>query len=915
MSVDQDARAGRHADSAILPGRERECAAVDQLLSDAVDGSGRLAMISGGAGVGRTALLAAAAHRARLRGFTVLTARGSAAERDLRFGVADRLLDVAAAVEPSRGELAGDASLAELHARHRALATAADDNPTLIVVDDLQWVDRQSLRWLSTLPQRVERARVAVLVGVCDGEPCADPAAMEELLAGCSVEVVPAPLDDAAAADLLERVLGWSPDLAFLTACMAATGGKPALLTAVAEASRTQGATAPPFENLVLSGLASCLHVRLRRISPQALAVVRAVAVLGVDATLDRVAVLAQIDAVTTAEVTTRLCRARLLCVAGNTVTFAYPLLRHVIVQQAPLATQRDLHANAARLLHEVGAPNDSIAGHLVAAPALGEQWPSDVLRAAARSALGAGAPAEAVAYLRRALGEPLPDTSRSELLAELGLAETYVDVVPATRHLTEAVERMLPQQNSEAALHLARLLAAAGDHRTAVRVVTSRTQRTTTDLLCLVELHLCAEATAPRGAELLSRLPAPRDTDDRGRWLSLLAMRASWAGRSAGEAGQLAERALMHLRPTPETLSSIVRSVLVLAHAGRVLEAHERCDELVALTRRWQHRPGLAAARSARTVVGRLLGRLPAAAQDGREALDLLAACGAPKAAGETVEHLARLVEVLVDLGANDEANELIERSELDDAVPNTWSGMALLHARGRLRSASGQHAHAARDLLAVGARSRAWEAVNPAVVPWHSSLALALDGLGESSQACRHAEVAVGRARRWGAPGPLGVALRTHAAVAGGRAGLAMLEESAAVLERAESTLDRASSLLQYGKALNDQGQPVAARQALRAAIELAERSGHTELSCSARLALSACGGRQSKPRQSGIASLTAAELRTATLAAAGRKNREIAATLFVRRRTVEIHLTNVYRKLGIDGRSGLPVALNAR
>jgi DNA-binding CsgD family transcriptional regulator len=63
------------------------------------------------------------------------------------------------------------------------------------------------------------------------------------------------------------------------------------------------------------------------------------------------------------------------------------------------------------------------------------------------------------------------------------------------------------------------------------------------------------------------------------------------------------------------------------------------------------------------------------------------------------------------------------------------------------------------------------------------------------------------------------------------------------------------------------------------------------------------------------SGPEALTASELRIARLAAQGATNREIAQTLFLSRRTIEVHLTNTYRKLNIDSRQNLRSALAER
>ncbi|HEY3481898.1 MAG TPA: helix-turn-helix transcriptional regulator, partial [Streptomyces sp.] len=367
----------------------------------------------------------------------------------------------------------------------------------------------------------------------------------------------------------------------------------------------------------------------------------------------------------------------------------------------------------------------------------------------------------------------------------------------------------------------------------------------------------------------------------------------------------------------TPATMTPVLRAVLVLGQAGRTEDAVERCDALVKQAARWDHRPALAAARSLRAVLAHGLGRLPAATEDARAALDLLTACGAPPGAGTSVEFLARLVEILVDAGEYAEATALIASAEPAAGIPGTWAGTALLLARGRLRAATGQPAEGVRDLLTAGGRLPSWNVANPAVSGWRADAAAALLQLGEAAEARRQAAEAVELARQWGTPGPLGVALRALGTALGGPEGLAALEKSVSVLERSAAGLELARSLTEYGVALGRAKRPVPARQALRAALELAQDRGCEEPARRARIELSASGGRPPKsvPAAEGVAALTAAELRTAMLAAEGRTNRELAEHLLVGLRTVEVHLTNAYRKLGIDGREQLPAVLQGR
>lgn len=895
-----------------LFGRDREIAEIEAMLAGAAEHAGRVVVVNAGAGTGKTAVLEAAVHRARRSGFTVLTARGSAPERALPYGLVSRLF---APVVPEIAELpfagpADEPSLAELCAVHRALSQLASQAPVLVAVDDLQWLDRQSLRWLSTLPQRVDQARIAVLLTICPGEPCADPDVLDELLAVSAVELRPAELSVPATSALIERTLAATPDRSFVAAVMREAGGNPLYVTELASVLRDQAVTptadsAAVPGNTAVSRLASGVHARLRRISPYALDVARAVAVLGADADLPRVTGVCGAEPPVVMEVTTALSRAGLLRVSDQSVALAQPMLRNMVIQQVPYADLQTLRTKAVRTLRATGAPECRVAEQLVATPPLAEPWVVARLLDAAAAAIGRGDPDTAIAYLGRALHEPMPDALRTRLLTELGRAEGYVDLGAAIRRLTTVSERQ-----AGVVRELAEHLAVAGRHQAAVEQLDADDQA-----LCSAELQFDSEATAGAAAALLTRLPEPvKGRGDEGRHLSLLAMRTAWAGRCRSRAVALAKEALAVLPVNPDAMRPTLRAVLVLAQAGRTEEAHERCDALVGHALRWGHRPSLAAARSLRGVVAHRLGRMPAAAEDARSALELLIGCGAPRQRGAAVEFLARLVEVLVDLSDHDEAAGLLERSELCGDVPRTWAGTALLLARGRLRVAAGAPAEGLRDLLGVGDRLPSWKVENPAVAPWRSETATALLALGETADARRQAAEAVEQARRWEASGPLGAALRTQGVVTGGAQGLTTLEQSVSVLERSAAKLDLARSLSEYGTALSRAKRSVPARRALRGAVELAEECGCADLARRSRIELSASGGRAPKSAGAeGVAVLTAAELRTAMLAAEGRTNRELADILRVGLRTVEVHLTNAYRKLGIEGRDQLAAILN--
>jgi DNA-binding CsgD family transcriptional regulator len=160
---------------------------------------------------------------------------------------------------------------------------------------------------------------------------------------------------------------------------------------------------------------------------------------------------------------------------------------------------------------------------------------------------------------------------------------------------------------------------------------------------------------------------------------------------------------------------------------------------------------------------------------------------------------------------------------------------------------------------------------------------------------------------ARRWGAPLGLGVSLRTLGLVRG-RTGLDLLEESVQVLTGSIARLELARSQAALGAALRRDGQRSRAREVLDEALDLAHVCGAARLAAEVGTELRTAGYRPRATPVGGVEALTLSERRVVDLAAAGHSNRGIAQTLFVTPKTVELHLTNSYRKLGIAGRGQL-------
>jgi DNA-binding CsgD family transcriptional regulator len=156
------------------------------------------------------------------------------------------------------------------------------------------------------------------------------------------------------------------------------------------------------------------------------------------------------------------------------------------------------------------------------------------------------------------------------------------------------------------------------------------------------------------------------------------------------------------------------------------------------------------------------------------------------------------------------------------------------------------------------------------------------------------------------------VGVTLRTLGVIEGGTSGLRLLEEAVEVLAPSSARLEHAKALVEYGAALRRANRRSDSREYLREGLEIAHRLGAAALREHAKIELAATGARPRRLSVSGFDSLTPSERRVVELAAQDMTNKQIAQNLFVTPKTVEVHLTNAYRKLGINSRRELAATI---
>lgn len=886
-----------------VPMRDAVDAAVERLLAGAVQGRGGAVVVRGGVGSGRTTVLDDAAAAAAARGMQVLRATAAPAETGFDHGVTHQLVDPLLLgargwhlAAPPAGLLPGRDPAVEYGAgaRDRTLwrfvEALAGRVPLAVLVDDLQWSDPASLRWLTRLADRSAGQPIAVVGTVLAGQattggPADDGAVLRGLLAVCG-SVHLHPLDVAATTALVRERCGPGATSAFLDAVGDVCHGVPSVLHAVLDEVR---GLRPDDEAVaaVRAARPSALRERLRRaarlLPGPARTYLQAVAVLdgaGPGSPADR---LSGLDPVDRAAAVARLVGDGLL--VGDPPRVLHPLLGEVA---ADPDGWEDLHLRAARLRLELGHGSEEIAAHLLAVAAPLQRWGIEILRAAARRAatLDPGS-SRAVRYLRRAL---LDDDStgrdRGALLVELAAAEYTEESSTAVRHVGQAVRLLDSPRDRARALAVldpALLRDAPEPLRAAVRdlasasppgLPTAHGAQALDDDACELRLRILTrtlrlDEDEPGGiAAVAGMLDEALDAADpllstaAGRELLAVVLHgAAVAGTgSAAAVGDVASRVLKVA--SPQELRSPAGVAAGDGHRGLLITALVAAGGAGALTVWLAERPG-------------------ADPRDRAEAELVRLACGAPSEPAAARPYPdGRPVAFTVALACAAASAE----ARLDDRDPDR-AGLAA-HIRRRLVRATAALAEDAPALalecvLDAGRHLDHLGWCNPALFPWRGWAAELLAGRGDRAAALRQVDEELDRALAWGAPGPVQRARRVRDRVLG------TVTDDPVVHDRPGTGLSPVEPVppLPVPPAEQPRPDPAASTRA-----RTADPAGTTG---------------------SGVAGadrLTAAELRVVELAAAGDGNQQIAARLGLSRRAVEKRLTSAYRRLGISGRAEL-------
>ena len=904
----------------MLFGRERESARIDEVLDAAREGRSGALVVRGEAGIGKSALLNAAMERAD--DMQVLLALGVESEVDVAFSGLHELLRPAltsidaipdtqavalrSALALSAGAVAE--RLAVFGGALSLLAAVAEKQPLLCVIDDAHWLDEASAAAMTFVARRLDSDGIAMLFGVRDPEirTLAAPGIPELRLGG---------LDRAASRQLLETQLPADAGSAVAEQLIEVSLGNPlALIELPSGLTASQLAGRGPLDEPVRTGTA-VEHGFLRRLAQlpnstqrallvvaasdagELRALVRALAVLGLDS-----------QSLEPAE------QAGLVTLA-STVDFCHPLARSAIYGAADESERSEAHG-ALAVAAEAAGESDRRAWHLAASTRVPDERIASALIEAAESARRRGGVWSEARALERAARLTPDRRQRASRLLRAGVAarragrmeradmllqeaaETGLD----TRERAYAQERRayIKHEQGKMAEALELMLGGAEevegeDPRAAATLLTNA---------ATVLQHELDIPTADALAERAWRLAGPGAIDD-AELCHIVSFQRVLSGQ-VPEAMKLAWRTAELVEDDLEGRVVVADAAGTLLYAGEHGAARRLLERAVAANRRAGALGDLGYALHVYAQADWYDGRLQRAYGHALEAVQIVEELGTPQTLDDCLARLALFEAVL---GRESDSREHGQRAlESTLRLGDRKNEVRARSALGMLALVTADGEAAVAQLAPAVAALKAGGVGNPNQFRAHPDLVEAYARLGRWDDARAVVASLERQARATGISWALGAAMRCRAVVADADAEAEAAFHEALRFHESAGAFEHARTELCFGEQLRRRGRRRDARVHLGTALEAFEGSGATPWAERARTELRASGLTPRRRQRAGRDQLTPQELQIARLVAEGKTNRDVAATLFITPKTVEFHLTRVYRKLEIHSRTEL-------
>lgn len=822
---------------------------------------GGVLLVEGAPGVGKTALLGALRERAGGSGLRVLGATGGELEGGFPFGVVRQLFDrlvrrevvtlegparhAATALGLLEDEGAQDATTQEtLYGLYWLVAEFTEERPVLLAVDDAHWADAPSIEFLEYLARRIADLPLDLVITTRPQDHGADIHPLRRIAhLSHARQVRLEELTPDAVARLVRERLGRHADERFCRACHEATAGNPFLVIELLKKLAEEG-VAPSADQAPRVAQASpdtVLRAVLERLAglPQTAArLAEALAILGKSAPLRHAAALADLSPAAATDSEEELLAADIIRPAGDSITFAHPLVREVIYADLSPGRRKLRHARAAAILREAAVPADEIVPHLLASDPTGEPWRIETLRSAARAALRRGVPDAAVTALKRVLVESREASEDPAFLGELGSAEMMAGALETIDHLQRAIDRSDdPNQRGALAWELAQAIVEIGeDHLWALSVLERALSeaseldpdlalRLEADALSIARLYPESRQRADARLAELRKKTLP-EGPAASPLLANLALHALESTEHADVVTQLAERALGQVPSFFQSGWVFTYAANALTWVDRVDAARGVWDQALEGARR---RGSMPLATMTLAWRGHLLTRIGELAEAEADLGAMMKPYADPPSSYALSYRAAFTADVLLERGGFEEAEALLADADAGVCV--------FVHSsRSRLHYAQGRYEEARDAALACG-EMLAWRGgrESPGVIPWRSEAAVAMATLNERDEAMRLASEELELARRQDVPRAIGVALRALGLIED--PGLDRLEEAVKVLEVSGSRIELARALVDLGAAMRRARRRADAREPLGRGMDLAHRCGAAALEERAR------------------------------------------------------------------------------
>ena len=953
-----------------LVGRARELAELEGALDQLAAGASWCVQIVGEPGIGKSRLLAELCRRGEDRGYLVLNGRAAEFERDIPFGlIVDALNDYFGSLEPAvlraldddvPRELAAifpalprdpDTAVsggqgAERYRLHYAVRSVlerlAGRQPLLLALDDVHWADAASVEMLAHL---LRRFRGPGLMAVAYRQaPSRLLAALEGAArAGRGSRLEPALLTSEEA----DRLIGTGVDDSARATLYRESGGNPFYIEQLVRAGHPprihrRRVAARAREAAVPRAVLAAIGEEVVAISDSSRCALEAAAVAGESFEPEMVAAIAEQSVPSVLTALDELLTSDFVrpTETPRRFRFRHPIVRRAVYDGIPQGWQIGAHARAAAALEAAHAPASVRAHHVESSAAVGDEQAISLLVQAGRDT-APRAPETAGRWLlaaARLLAPPDDTERRLQLLGEAATALTYAGAYDEALGVLDTVSGLLPGERVDERAELVARIAFArrmNGHPFQSRALVESTLETLapgSDGALGLTLELALDHYW-RG-EFTAMYDVARDVADRARFGGG-ALCWAWGAALCSLASSSLSRpgmALIELREAEVAYDALPDELLVehLDVGGYIAQAAaalERADNALAYVRRVLELaertgqspliPGLLVIEANALVMKGRITQAMAVAETATDAVltgndqvavwALWADAMVCSLAGETARALAS-------------AREAVARSER--LTETFFSSLSRLHLAAAL-NASGDPAGARAELAAVqtgpGQRlldlrgGNGWELLTRTLL-----------ALGELDAAAEAAATADARARASLLPQRTASAVCARAAVLLARgdpaAAIDTAREALPLAESAGNPVLGARARALIGTALGRAGSTEQAILELEEAERTLYGAGAVREADAAAQELRRLGRRGPRrirdPRggAGGISALSAREREVAALVAAGNRNRDVAAALFVSEKTVESHLARIYDKLGVRSRTALAAIVAA-